>query len=302
MENTGIVFDITRFCLHDGPGIRTTVFLKGCPLHCAWCHNPESQKGTPEILFAPERCRRCGACESVCPVCCHRLEEAHQFDRTTCIGCGRCSRACPSGALRLAGSRRTVDAVLREVRRDIAYYAESGGGLTLSGGEPMAQVDFAQALLLRAKSEGIHSCMETCGYAPSEAFQRIALLVDCFLFDWKESNPETHRCYTGVDNQLIRQNLELLNSLGADIILRLPLIPRYNDTRGHLEGAADMARRYPGIRRLEVMPYHPLGVSKARELGRPEGEGEAVIPDKEVLEKVLTVLRSRMAIPVEVCM
>ena len=109
MENTGIVFDITRFCLHDGPGIRTTVFLKGCPLRCVWCHNPESQKGTPEILFAPERCHHCGACESVCPVRCHRLEEAHQFDRTACIGCGRCSRVCPSGALRLAGRRRTVE-------------------------------------------------------------------------------------------------------------------------------------------------------------------------------------------------
>lgn len=153
----------------------------------------------------------------------------------------------------------------------MAYYAESGGGLTLSGGEPMAQAEFMQALLLRAKAEGIHTCMETCGYTPSEVFQRIAPLVDCFLFDWKESNPETHRRYAGVNNRLIRQNLELLNSLGADIILRLPLIPGYNDTKEHLEGTADIARRFPGIRQIELMPYHPLGVSKARELWEAGG-------------------------------
>ena len=296
----GRVFDVARFCLDDGPGIRTTVFLKGCPLRCAWCHNPESQRAEPEILFSAERCTGCGACAAACPRRCHAVGEGHGFDRARCAGCGACARACPAGALRLAGRLCTAREVFTEVLADKAYYETSGGGLTVSGGEPAAQPGFVAALFGLARAEGIHTCVETCGEAPGEVFEKLLPLTDLFLYDWKMSNPEAHRRFTGTDNRRIRENLLFLDRHGAAIVLRLPLIPGYNDVPEHFEGVKALVRECPRIGRIEIMPYHPLGVAKARELGRAPDPDPPRLPAETYLRETARDLSQSLGIPAEV--
>ena len=190
--NTGIVFDIQRFSLHDGPGTRTVVFLKGCPLQCKWCHNPEGQKRAPEILYHSEKCIGCGACTGQCKAGLHKTENGlHMFDRYGCAGCGKCAEECSSEALRLAGTEMTVGQVMNTVEKDRIFYGNTGG-ITLSGGEPMMQADFSLALLRKAKESGISTCMETCGYAPAEAYRKILPDTDIFLYDYKVSSAQ--RC------------------------------------------------------------------------------------------------------------
>lgn len=294
------VFDISRYCLNDGPGIRTTVFIKGCPLNCVWCHNPESQRACPEILYSAKDCKMCGACVDVCPNKCHISDRAHILDRTLCIGCGACADVCPTGALRLAGKGMSVDEIMKEVIKDKSFYRASGGGLTVSGGEPLMNIDFLKELLKRARDEGIHTAVETCGYAPPEFVRRIAPFVDCFLFDYKVTDRQKHVEYTGRDQALILENLQYLNEINAKIILRIPLIPAYNDTEDHVEGIRNLARKYPSIYKIQVLPYHPLGVSKERELGRPEKE-PIPVPDKSMLDSFIKAIGEGLGIPTEAC-
>ena len=296
-----MIFDISRFCLNDGPGIRTTVFLKGCPLNCVWCHNPESQTTHPEILFSSKRCIDCGLCVNVCPTGCHKIKDTHIFDRNSCIGCGLCTKMCPTNSLRLVGTLTSAEEVMQEILKDKVYYKESGGGLTLSGGEPMMQPEFLEKILHFAKQEGLHTCIETCGYAKTDAFKKILPLTDYFLFDWKESNPEKHREFTGKDNALILKNLEFLDSENAEIILRIPLIPGYNDSTEHMNGIVALSKKYKNIKKIEIMPYHPLGTSKAEELGREKNMNSPTIPDKTLLEKYLEELRLKVNVDVEIC-
>lgn len=281
---TGIVFDLQRASLDDGPGIRTTVFLKGCLLHCAWCHNPESQKPGPELAFDAAVCTSCRACVAACASGVHTFDAAghHAVAFDQCVAAGACLTACPSGALRLYGYEQSVEAVMAEVMRDRAFYAASVGGLTLSGGEPTAQPEFCVALLQAAKAAGISTCVETCGVAPRENFEALLPLTDLFLFDYKASDPGLHASLTGASNALSLANLRWLHAQGAAIRLRCPLIPGVNDDASHLGAIAALSTELPGLRGVEILPYHESGAGKYEHLGRAWPRPAAVAPSPEV--------------------
>ncbi len=264
----GNIFDIQRFCVHDGPGIRTTVFFKGCPLRCIWCHNPESQKREVSLAYYDGKCISCGACVQVCPQNCHTFaEKSHLFDRSECARCGQCVAACSVEALELLGRKESADAVLEEVLRDKTFYENSGGGMTVSGGEPLMQGAFLIELLKGAKAEGLHTCIETCGFASKETLREVAKYTDLFLFDIKETDDERHEKLTGVPFAPILENLMLLNALGAKVVLRCPLVPEVNVRDEHLEGIARIAAKLDRLLEVNVLAYHLLGNSKYDALG-----------------------------------
>ena len=258
----GSVFNIQRFCVNDGPGIRTTVFLKGCQLSCVWCHNPESQRFEPEILFYKDKCTGCGRCKGV---------TAADKDFV-----------CFNGAKEICGKTVTADEVTAEVLKDKPFYENSGGGVTLSGGEPLTQYDFSLELLKKAKENGIHTAVETCGYAEKSKILEIAMYVDLFLFDCKETDPELHKKYTGVDNRIILDNLKALSNAGSKIILRCPIIPGFNDRAEHFKGISEMADKFSGIEHIEIEPFHPLGESKYSALNREYADIQP--PDAETVD------------------
>ena len=267
---TATVFDIQRFCLHDGPGIRTTVFFKGCPLRCLWCHNPESLVVKPQLLYRPHKCAHCGACALGCPTGAQRFENGeHALDMRLCVQCGKCVCVCCYGALELPGRKYTLEELLDAMRPDQPHF-DAGGGVTLSGGEPMMQAEFAIAFAKALKARGIHVAVETCGQGNPADFEAIAPYVDLFLFDYKATGLERHRELTGVDGARILQNLALLDTLKKPIVLRCPLVPGVNDSDEHLEAIAGLLGRYPSIVGLELLPYHRMGETKRLQLGQRE--------------------------------
>lgn len=264
----GLVFDIQRFAVHDGPGIRTVVFLKGCPLSCVWCHNPESISFQPEVSFVRERCIACGLCVAVCQRGARRMEEGRPaYDRGSCVACGRCADVCPTTATERVGEWRSIEEVWNEVALDRPFFRRSGGGLTISGGEPLAQFEFTLALAQRAKAEGIHVCFDTCGYAPADRLREIVPLVDLFLYDVKDTDSFRHKGSTGVANEQILANLQVLDALGCPIALRCPMIPGLNLRPGYLEGLAGLAHSLTNCVALHLMPYHELARSKHARIG-----------------------------------
>jgi pyruvate formate lyase activating enzyme len=268
MSAGGIVFDIQRGSLHDGPGIRTTVFFKGCHLRCRWCHNPESLEFEPEFSFNREKCTACGRCAAVCPEGVHDLADGvHAVAFEKCSLCGLCLAVCPASCLSIVGREYSTDELMATIVRDRAFYESSGGGLTLSGGEPTAQPDFLGELLAASKAEGIATCIETAGAAAEAQLRRLLPLVDLFLFDWKDSDPARHERNTGIGLNGIRSNLEFLYANGAAIILRCPIIPGVNDTDEHFRAIVEMERGHADIIRTELMPYHDMGAYKAGSIG-----------------------------------
>ena len=259
----GFIFDIKKFSIHDGPGIRTTVFLKGCPLHCQWCHNPESQLPGAELVLRGERCIRCGACVDVCPAGAISLNgNLPLTDRSVCTRCGVCVEVCYADARELVGREITVDQMMLEIERDVAFYDESGGGVTFSGGEPLAQPAFLLVLLQACRAREIHTAVDTCGYSAWQVFDRIRPHTALFLYDLKLMDDARHRAFTGVSNTLILDNLRRLSQLGHDIIVRMPIIPRVNDDLENLQQTAAFAASLPHLRRLDILPYHRAGADK----------------------------------------
>lgn len=292
---TGCVFDIQRFSIHDGPGIRTTVFLKGCPLRCLWCHNPESISPEPLLSFLADKCISCGDCVDVCTNQAHILDgdQNHVFLREKCDTCGECAKVCPSGALEIVGRDLSYKEVLDTVLRDRPFYEASGGGVTLSGGEPLRQIDFAEALLSEVKQAGIHTAVETAGHVTFNRLARMLPHTDLFLFDVKETNDALHQKFTGVPNTRILDNLKSLHDAGASVIVRLPVIPGLNDREEHFEAVARIVEPLSGLTGVEVMPYHSLGTAKLPRLGMDSTDRvDPEPPTKETIADWVSSLRN----------
>lgn len=284
------VTKIQRFSTHDGPGIRTTVFLKGCPLHCAWCHNPETQSFRPQIFYTERFCIHCGACVSVCPGGAHTLSEGgHDYQAAACQGCLQCAAVCPSGACESCSEEMSVSQIMAAVRRDRAFFGVQGG-LTLSGGEPMAHPEAALELLQAARAEGIGTALETCGYFPEVLIDRLAPLVDLFLWDFKDSDPERHRRNTGVSNEPILSNLRRLDRLGARIRLRCIIVRGINADQAHYDAIAALAHSLKGCEGVDLLAYHPYGGSKSVQLGREDDGRTDWIPTPDDMAKAADCL------------
>ncbi len=269
MGREGIVFNIQKFSIHDGPGIRTAVFLKGCPLRCAWCANPESQSFGIQVIYDGTKCLHCGHCAAICPAGAVLVQEGGRVwvEHEKCTGCLRCVTECPGRALTGEGERKTVEEVVRICLQDRDFYEESGGGVTLSGGEAFASPEYAEALVRALKAEGIRTAAETTGHASPAVFRKLAPLFDLLLFDVKHADPEKHRAGTGVSNELIRANFLWAVSRGLNVLPRIPVIPGFNDGADDAEEIAGFLSG-AGISRAQLLPFHQMGERKYEFLGR----------------------------------
>lgn len=264
----GIVFDIKKFSIHDGPGIRTTVFLKGCPLACAWCHNPESQPVLPVVVQSQTKCLKCGRCLESCPnAAIIKTKEGFQTVGSRCLRCGNCSDACPSEARQLVGRKMSVGEILKEVLKDRIFYDESNGGVTASGGEPLMQPEFLIRLLRACKAEGLHTAVDTSGWADPQNLLQVALYTDLFLYDLKIMDPLRHMEMTGVGNQVILSNLTTLAQRGAPLLIRIPLVPGVNDDTGNINATALFLKALPGSWKIQLLPYHRAAEEKHGRFG-----------------------------------
>lgn len=282
----GTIFNIQRFSLFDGPGVRTVVFLKGCPLHCSWCHNPEGIYPSPQVLYDPEKCIECGVCVRVCPEKLHSIVDGlHLFLRNDCSVCGACVAVCPSEALSMAGRQVEAVDVLQSILLDTGLFLESGGGLTLSGGEPLFQPKFSAELLRGAKEYGLHTCVETSGQAPLTALKVLLSYADLFYFDWKITNPETLKKLCGANRSIILANLAEINYNCIPTVLRCLILPGINDQQEHFQGIAEVANRFSCVKEIHLMPYHRLGSSKLRKLGKV-ASFDCEPPDREKLVEI----------------
>jgi pyruvate formate lyase activating enzyme len=277
-----VIFNIQKFCVHDGPGIRTTVFFKGCPLNCSWCHNPESQKFGPELLVQREKCGDCGLCQSRCP---HGAAAPQGYRTDRCTACGLCVDFCPGDARVVAGREYGLDQLLAEIEKDAPFYEQSGGGVTLSGGEALCQVDFVAELVRACSNKGIHVAIDTCGQLPYENFARVLDYTGLFLYDLKLVDAGRHRQHTGQDNSPILSNLARLRASGARVHLRLPLIEGINADAANIAGVIAVARPL-GITDVALLPYHDIGRDKYRRLGREYPAPLAASPSTGRLEEI----------------
>lgn len=263
----GDIFNIQHFSTEDGPGIRTTVFFKGCPLRCLWCSNPESQLSRPQLANRQAKCVRCGSCIKACQNGAIKAEKGCvSIDRKLCSGCGSCVKACPAGAMFFYGETKSVDEVFKEIMKDAGYYRESGGGITCSGGECMLQADFVAALFEKCREEGIHTAVDTCGEFPTENIKLISGLTDLVLYDLKHMDNERHMEYTGAGNKRILANLNQFVDNGFNVTIRIPVIPGYNDSRENLTAAAEHIAALDKNLPVNLLPYHRFGMAKYRML------------------------------------
>ncbi|MEI6289843.1 MAG: glycyl-radical enzyme activating protein [Chloroflexota bacterium] len=290
---TGWIFNIQRFAVHDGPGIRSTVFLKGCPLNCAWCCNPESQDREGLIFFWPDRCIDCKTCLEKCPASAISAESARKktIDAQLCNLCGVCVDECYAGAWEKIGTKQSAKEILNKVEEDRSFYEQSGGGMTLSGGEPLNQSSFALQLLKGAKERGIRTAIETSGYAAWQVWEQILPFIDLILFDVKEIDPVLHKKFTGEDNSLILENLKRLAKTGKPLIVRRPVIPGYNDNLESIQSLGKFVKQLETVEEIDLLPYHRMGQNKYKQLGQEYVMGDTpTMLDDEVtgLREILT--------------
>jgi pyruvate formate lyase activating enzyme len=286
LMTSGMIFDIKRYAINDGPGIRTSVFLKGCPLKCWWCHNPEGQSRNSQLIYRLNRCKASQACVKACPLGAISWKDGPVTDWQACDQCGKCAQVCYAGAREMIGREINVEALIAELERDIPFYDQSGGGVTFTGGEPMLQLKFLQASLLACKKQKIHTTVDTCGYTAWENFISILPLVDVFLFDIKLIDQARHKKYTSVSNKKILDNLRKLSREMAQVIVRIPLIPGVNDDNENLMLCVNYLRSLPNLVGLEIMPYHETGVAKYQALGMPYKMDNTTPPTRERINQI----------------
>jgi len=290
---TGFIFNIKRYAIHDGPGIRTTVFMKGCPLACRWCHNPEGIEPTPFLAYRKERCIRCGACVESCPEQALRLEsEGVVPSGSPCTTCFTCTEICPSEAREKVGRKLTASELLSEIQKDIPFYDTSGGGVTFSGGEPLLQAEFLIELLKLCGAEQIHRAVDTSGYASYETLMAVAGHSDLFLYDLKMMDPAKHEKFTGVSNRLILDNLMRLARERIDLIIRIPLIPGVNDDVENLERTGSFLKRLPDGAKVHILPYHDFQRAKYTRFGMPYSNDHLPLPTRDMLSNAKKHLES----------
>ncbi|MFP4608258.1 MAG: glycyl-radical enzyme activating protein [Candidatus Natronoplasma sp.] len=283
----GKVFDIKEFAVHDGPGIRTTVFFKGCPLDCPWCHNPEGIRQADDLFYYGSKCMGCGSCVVICPQdAIEKEEETINIDRDLCDLCGRCAEGCPTTALKVAGKKITADDVMDEIERSTIYHDTSSGGVTLSGGEPFQQFEFMEELIDKCKERDIHVTVDTCGHVEPEKFDPIKDKIDLFLFDLKIMDEELHREYTGVGNDRILKNLEsLLKENENKVIIRFPIIPGITDTEENISSMIEFLSPFKGVNEIDILPYHNVK-EKYNMLGKKYDIKGVKKPSREKLEEI----------------
>ncbi len=292
MKNlTGIILEPKRFAVHDGPGIRTTFFLKGCPLRCLWCHNPESISPQPELAYYAHKCIRCGECAAICRSGAHGMAgEEHRFDRNRCTVCGSCETVCLGRALRIYGKRVSPEEVVALALQDRIFYEQSGGGVTLSGGEPLFQAEFCLELLNQLKAAGLHTALDTCCFVPRPALEAALPVTDRFLVDFKHSDSVRHRELTGQGNELILENLRFLSERGAEIEIRIPFVPGCNDSEENMERTGEILGSL-NIDSVKLLPYHALARSKYAALGKKDTMPSAPSPSPQQIDHAVQILR-----------
>lgn len=292
-EKKALIFNIQRYSTEDGPGVRTTVFFQGCPLRCPWCSNPESKLHKPQLLHFSNTCLQCYSCLKACPTGANQKKDDGSVwvDRNICIGCGACVKACPANARSIAGKWMTVDEVFNIIDKDSMYYRNSDGGVTLGGGECLSQPEFVLELLDRCYHRAIHTCLDTCGYTPWDVLEKILEKVELVLFDIKHLDPVKHKEFTGVDNQLILDNAVKIKQMGIKIIIRLPLIPGYNDDEKNIKATGRFMKLW-GLDRVDILPYHRMGVNKYNALGEKYALPDLPDLEKDIINRTVKTLES----------
>ena len=291
---TGTVFNIQRYSIDDGPGIRTTVFFKGCPLSCVWCSNPESQNLEPELMHRDTLCKRCFRCVAVCPLGAISVgPNGIVIDRETCDACGICVDNCPHDAMRLSGKQMTVDEVVAAALRDRDFYQDSGGGVTLSGGEVLSQADFALEILKRVHETGLHTTVDTSGQGDTEKLKALIPYTDLFYFDIKHIDPKMHRAETGRTNERILRNFQVVAESGVPVVVRVPVIPGFNDSGDAISDIAEMVATHAPKATVHLLPYHRYGQQKYDMLGLDYELAAAETPAKEFMQAAKKIVESR---------